>query len=64
MVEVATRRVHFGGCTTNPTEPWMKQIARNLTDCEDGFLNGKRFLIVDRNTKFTDGFFEILKYLI
>jgi putative transposase len=49
------------GCTTNPTEPWMKQIARNLTDCEDGFLNGKRFLIMDRDTKFTDGFFEILK---
>ena len=39
----------------------MKQIARNLTDCEDGFLNGKRFLIMDRDTKFTDGFCEILK---
>ncbi|HIM14241.1 MAG TPA: hypothetical protein EYM31_00590 [Acidobacteria bacterium] len=61
VMEVATRRVHFGGCTTNPTEPWMKQIARNLTDCEDGFLNGKRFLIMDRDTKFTDGFCEILK---
>ena len=61
VMEVATRRVYFGGCTTNPTEPWMKQIARNLTDCEDGFLNGKRFLIMDRDTKFTDGFCEILK---
>ncbi len=47
VMEVATRRVYFGGCTANPTEPWMKQIARNLTDCEDGFLNGKRFLIMD-----------------
>ena len=61
VMEVATRRVYFGGCTANPTEPWMKQIARNLTDCEDGFLNGKRFLIMDRDTKFTDGFCEILK---
>ena len=61
VMEVATRRVHFGGCTTHPTEPWMKQIARSLTDCEDGFLNGKRFLIMDRDTKFTDGFCEILK---
>ncbi len=61
VMEVATRRVHFAGCTTNPDEPWMKQIARNLTDCEDGFLNGKRFLIMDRDTKFTDGFCEILE---
>ena len=61
VMEVATRRVHFGGCTTNPTETWMKQIARNLTDCEDGFLNGKRFLIMDRDTKFADGFCEILE---
>ena len=39
-MEVATRRVHFAGCTTNPDELWMKQIARNLTDSFDGFLNG------------------------
>ena len=37
VMEVATRRVHFAGCTVNPTEPWMKQIARNLTDSFDGF---------------------------
>lgn len=40
-------------------EPWMKQMARNLTDREDGFLNGKRFLIMDRDTKFTEGFCEL-----
>ncbi len=39
----------------------MKQIARNLTDCVDGFLRAKRFLIVDRDTKFCDGFAAILK---
>ena len=60
-MEVATRRLHFGGCTANPTEPWMKQMASNLTDCEDGSLNGKRFLIMDRDMKFTDGFCEILE---
>jgi putative transposase len=60
VMEVATRRVHFAGCTPNPDGPCMKQIARNLTDCEDGFINGKRFLIMDRDTKFTDGFREIL----
>ena len=61
VMEVATRRVHFAGCTVNPTEAWMKQIARNLTDVEDGFLNGKRYLIMDRDTKFTDAFRKILE---
>jgi putative transposase len=61
VMEVATRRVHFAGCTTNPDELWMKQIARNLTDCEDGFLNGKRFLIMDRDKKFSEAFRKILE---
>ena len=26
VMEVATRRVHFAGCTTSPNEPWMKQM--------------------------------------
>ncbi len=49
VIDVATRRVHIAGTTTNPTSAWMEQIARNLTDCEEGFLNGKRFLIIDRD---------------
>ena len=61
VMEIAARRVHFAGCTTNPDEPWMKQIARNLTDCEEGFLNSTRFLIMDRDTKFTEGFCGILE---
>ena len=24
VMELAMRRVHFAGCTTNPEEPWMK----------------------------------------
>jgi transposase InsO family protein len=38
----------------------MAQIARNLTDSEDGFLNGKRFLIIDRDAKFSPRFKSIL----
>ena len=38
----------------------MKQIARNLTDTEDGFLNGNRYLIMDRDAKFCEAFREIL----
>ena len=39
----------------------MKQIARNLTDCDEGFLNGTRYLIHDRDPLFTDAFRELLK---
>ena len=33
----------------------MMQVGRNLTDPFDGFLRGKRFLILDRDKKFTTG---------
>ncbi len=49
-MELKTRLVHFAGCTTNPHEAWMKQMARELTNHEDGFLKGKRYLIMDRDT--------------
>ena len=40
VMEVATRRVQFAGCTPNPDDPRMKQVARNLTDAEEGCLGG------------------------
>ena len=61
VMEVGTRRVHFAGSTTNPTEPWMKQVARNLTDSFDGFLRDARYLIMDRDTKFCESFRSILQ---
>ena len=61
-MEIATRRVEFAGCTPNPTEPWMKQIARNLTDPFDGFLRGARYLLMDRDGKFCESFREILHH--
>ena len=60
VMELASRRVHFAGCTTSPNELWMKQIARNLTDSADGFLLGKRRLLLDRDTKYCESFVEIL----
>lgn len=56
VMELKSRRVHFAGCTTSPNQLWMEQVARNLTDCKDGFVNGKKYLIMDRDTKFTKGF--------
>ena len=60
-MEVATRRVHFVGCTTNPNGAWMKQSARNLTDSHDGFLLGTRYLLMDRDTKFCEAFRFLLE---
>jgi transposase InsO family protein len=61
VMELKTRRVHFAGCTPRPDGIWMKQIARNLTDCVDGFLNGKRYLLLDRDGKFCPAFKDILE---
>ena len=38
----------------------MTQIARNLTDLNDGFRRGKRYLILDRDTKYSDAFRSVL----
>ena len=56
VMELATRRVHFAGSTANPDEPWMLQVARNLSDAEDGFLLGKKYLLMDRDAKFCEAF--------
>ena len=60
VMELASRRVHFAGCTANPDEAWMCQIARNLSDAEDGFLRGKKYLLMDRDAKFSEAFRIIL----
>ena len=60
VMELKTRRVHFAGCTPNPDQTWMKVIARNLTDAEDGFLLGKRYLLMDRDGKFCPAFRAML----
>ena len=56
VIDLATRRVVIGGITTNPNEAWMLQVARSLTDSENGVLLGKRHLIVDRDTKYSTAF--------
>jgi putative transposase len=61
VMELRTRRVYFAGCTTNPDTAWMKQVARNLTDCNDGFLLGSRYVLMDRDAKFCDAFRRILE---
>ena len=61
VMELATRRVQVAGITPHPTAAFMQQCARQLTDPFEGFLGGKRYLIHDRDTKFTPAFDGLLK---
>jgi transposase InsO family protein len=60
VMELSTRRVRVAGITRNPNTRWMMQVAKNLTDPFDGFLLGKRYLIIDRDTKYCDAFVHLL----
>jgi transposase InsO family protein len=60
-IDLRSRRVHVCGTTVSPNADWMKAAARQLVDAVDGFALGKTHLIIDRDTKYCDGFREILK---
>src|SRR5688572_24021916 len=61
VMELATRRVACAGITPHPGAAWMLQIGRNLTDAFSGFLHGKSFLIMDRDSSFHEAFRGLLK---
>jgi hypothetical protein len=59
VIELATRRIEIAGMTTGPGESWMMQVGRNLTDPFDGFLADKPYLILDRDSKFSEAFRDL-----
>ena len=56
FIHIGSRKVHIAGITPHPNEAWMKQIARNITMADWGFLEGCKYLIHDRDTKFCKSF--------
>src|SRR3982751_5376671 len=61
FIHLETRRVTLGGVTQHPTEAWMEQIARNVTDEEGGCLRSLRYVVHDRDAKFCPSFDSFLK---
>jgi len=61
FIELGTRRVHFAGCTANPDDAWITQQARQITWNLDRTDKRFRFLIRDRDKKFTEAFDTIFR---
>ena len=60
-LEIGSRRVHLAGCTRHPTAQWVTQQARNLAwKLQEGDLQA-RFLLRDRDTKFTTSFDDVFR---
>ena len=60
FIELSTRKVVIAGIAASTNGLWMRQIGRNLTDAVDGILNGKRYLIHDRDPLFTTEFLDMV----
>ncbi len=61
VIDLSSRSVRVCGTTISPNGEWMRQAARQLVDAFDGFARGKTYLIIDRDTKYCQGFREVLE---
>jgi putative transposase len=61
VIELSTRYVYVCGTTITPDGAWMKQIARRLSDAVDGVCMERSHLIVDRDSKYTNAFKQMLR---
>ena len=60
FIHLESRRVVIAGITVQPDEPWMKQIARNVTMEGWGILRDCCYLLHDRDTKYTQSFLAFI----
>jgi putative transposase len=61
FIELDTRRVHLAGVTANPDGTWVAQQARNLLLALEGRNRRIRFLLRDRDAKFSRAFDDVFR---
>jgi transposase InsO family protein len=61
FIELGTRRVHLSGCSANPDGRWTAQQARQLAWSLPERPRPIRFLIHDRDSKFSQAFDDVFK---
>ena len=61
FLELGTRRVHLAGCTANPDGGWAVQQARQVAWSLSERATPARFLIHDRDSKFSLAFDDVFK---
>jgi hypothetical protein len=61
FIELSTRKVEIAGIASVANRPLDDRIARNVTDAVDGILQGKRYLIHDRDPLYTAEFLTMLQ---
>ena len=61
FIHIQSRKVYLAGIMPNPRDAWMRQVARNLTMAGCDIAGKCRYLIRDRDTKFTVGFDAIFR---
>jgi hypothetical protein len=61
FLEVGSRRVHLAGCTASPTGAWVVQQARQLAWLVQDHKIRARYLLRDRDAKFTVGFDKVFR---
>lgn len=61
FIELGSRRVHLAGCTSHPGAPWVMPRAREMTWTFADRSERLRFLIRDRDQKFTAAFDEVFR---
>jgi len=60
FIHLESQRVDIAGVTVHPNERWMQQMARNVTMEGCGALRDCRYLLHDRDTKYTQSFQAII----